>query len=303
MTDSSQVYVREVGPRDGLQHEQTWLETADKLSWIEQLGQAGLSYIEITSFVSPSWIPALADADEVARNLKKRPGVTYAALVPNRRGLERALLANIDEVAIFLSASDTHNQKNINADTETALARLSRVAEEARQSGKPVRGYLSMAFGCPYEGRVAVDQVERLAVRLFEIGVTELSLGDTIGVAGPKQIDAVISRLGRTIPLERLALHPHNTYGTGLTNIYAAFQLGLRRFDGSTGGLGGCPYAPGASGNVATEDLVYLMQTLGAGTGIDLGRLTSAAQWIEKRLGRPLPSSQLQLVREEGRCL
>lgn len=293
------VRIREVGPRDGLQNEQTWIETTDKAAWIEQLADTGLSYIEMTSFVHPKWIPALADANDVVRSVKKKPGVTYGALVPNERGLERALEAGVDEIAIFMSASETHNQKNINKSINETYPVLKKVVDGAKAARKTVRGYVSTVFGCPFEGQVATKQVLKVSNHLMEMGVDELSLGDTIGIATPNQIEKVIDELARVIPLEKIALHPHDTRGTALANIFAAYRMGVRRFDGSVGGLGGCPYAPGAAGNVATEDMVYLLEGLGAKTGVNLVELTACATWIQRKIGRELPSHHLQMARAQ----
>ncbi|GAE35650.1 hydroxymethylglutaryl-CoA lyase [Halalkalibacter akibai JCM 9157] len=294
MTDN--VKIREVGPRDGLQNEKVWIDTSDKVEWINQLSETGLSYIELTSFVHPKWIPALADASEVVKAVKKKSSVTFGALVPNERGLERALEANIDEVAVFLSASETHNLKNINKSIKDTIPVLRDVIRGAKSNGKSVRAYVSTVFGCPYEGAVDIYQVKKLAVSLMEQGVDELSLGDTIGVATPKEIINVITEIKKEIKVSQIALHAHDTRGTALANVYAAYLLGVRAFDGAVGGLGGCPYAPGASGNVATEDLVYLLEGLGGKTGIELQSLIESGKWIQSKLGRDLPSHHLQLA-------
>ncbi|KAF0994998.1 hydroxymethylglutaryl-CoA lyase [Geobacillus sp. TFV-3] len=292
----AKVTIKEVGPRDGLQNEATPITTADKIAWINLLSETGLSYIEVTSFVHPKWIPQLADAVEVAAGIRRKPGVTYAALVPNEKGLERALAAGLDEVGVFMSASETHNEKNINKTIAATFPVLEAVVKTAKQEGKTVRGYVSTVFGCPYEGRVAVDQVLMVADRLLAMGVDELSLGDTIGVATPKQVEEVLAIVLRRFPVNRIAMHFHDTRGTALANILVSMEMGITTFDSSLGGLGGCPYAPGASGNVATDDLVYMLHGMGIETGIHVERLTKAALFIRDKIGRPLPSRYLQTV-------
>ncbi|MFC0297178.1 hydroxymethylglutaryl-CoA lyase [Geobacillus jurassicus] len=290
------VTIKEVGPRDGLQNEATPIATADKIAWINLLSETGLSYIEVTSFVHPKWIPQLADAAEVAAGIRRKAGVTYAALVPNEKGLERALAAGVDEVGVFMSASETHNQKNINKSIAATFPVLEDVVKTAKQAGKTVRGYVSTVFGCPYEGRISVDQVLMVADRLFAMGVDELSLGDTIGVATPKQVEEVLAIVLRRFPAARIAMHFHDTRGTALANILVSMEMGITTFDSSLGGLGGCPYAPGASGNVATDDLVYMLHGMGIETGINVERLTKAALFIRDKIDRPLPSRYLQTV-------
>ncbi|MCL6616142.1 MAG: hydroxymethylglutaryl-CoA lyase, partial [Anoxybacillus ayderensis] len=253
------VTVKEVGPRDGLQNEPTFIQTEDKIAWINQLSQTGLTYIEVTSFVHPKWIPQLADAYEVASRIERVEGVTYAALVPNKKGLEGALAANMDEVAVFMSASETHNRKNINKSIEETYPVLKEVIDEAKRENKTVRGYVSTVFGCPYEGKVSIERVISVSERLFELGIDELSLGDTIGVANPVQVQRTLEQILKRFPAEKIALHFHNTRGMALANVFASLQMGITIFDSSLGGLGGCPYAPGASGNLATDDLVYML--------------------------------------------
>ncbi|MBB6693481.1 hydroxymethylglutaryl-CoA lyase [Cohnella xylanilytica] len=287
-------WIREVGPRDGLQNEPEPLGTEDKIAWIDRLSSTGLGYIETTSFVSPRWIPALADAMEVARGLRRRPGVVYAALVPNARGLERALEAGIDEVSVFLSASETHNRSNINKSIAETLPVVAEVSEAARSAGRTVRGYVSTAFGCPYEGKVKLDDVVRVTDFLLENGASEVSLGDTIGVAIPRQVEEALEKLLARYPADRLALHFHDTRGMALANIAGALRMGIARFDASTGGLGGCPYAPGASGNVATEDVVHMLSEMGIETGVSLPELIDAAGFVQSKLGKRLPSRGLQ---------
>lgn len=291
-----QVMIKEVGPRDGLQNEKTAIPTEDKIAWINQLSQTGLTYIEITSFVHPKWVPQLADALEVATRIERAPGVIYAALVPNQKGLEKALAAEVDEVAVFMSASETHNRKNINKSIEETFPVLEEVVRAAKQEGKTVRGYVSTVFGCPYEGNVSVEQVIRVSERLFDMGIDELSLGDTIGVATPKQVQELLEIVLKRFPKEKLAMHFHDTRGTALANILISLEMGITTFDSSLGGLGGCPYAPGASGNVATDDLVYMLHGMDIATGIDVGRLTEAALFIQEKIGRPLSSRYLQTI-------
>ena len=278
------VKIREVGPRDGLQNEADFLPTEAKIEWINQLSATGLDYIEATSFVHPRWIPALADADQVMKGIKRAPGVTYAALVPNEKGLQRALAADVDEVAIFLSASDSHSQKNINKSIEEALIVLRETATAALSAGKPVRGYVSTVFGCPYEGEVSLDAVLHVTEKLFEMGVPEVSLGDTIGVAHPRQVEGVLEAMLKRYPADRLALHFHDTRGMALVNTMLSLEMGISTFDSSVGGLGGCPYAPGASGNLATDDLLYMLDGLGMETGVDRAKLLEAARFVKEKL-------------------
>ena len=278
------VKIREVGPRDGLQNEADFLPTEAKIEWINQLSATGLDYIEATSFVHPRWIPALADADQVMKGIKRAPGVTYAALVPNEKGLQRALAADVDEVAIFLSASDSHSQKNINKSIEEALIVLRETATAALSAGKPVRGYVSTVFGCPYEGEVSLDAVLHVTEKLFEMGVREVSLGDTIGVAHPRQVEGVLEAMLKRYPADRLALHFHDTRGMALVNTMLSLEMGISTFDSSVGGLGGCPYAPGASGNLATDDLLYMLDGLGMETGVDRAKLLEAARFVKEKL-------------------
>jgi hydroxymethylglutaryl-CoA lyase len=290
------VTIKEVGPRDGLQNEKTVIKTEDKIEWINRLSQTGLKHIEITSFVNPKWIPPLADALEVATGITRAEGVTYSALVPNMRGLEGALKANLDEVAVFMSATETHNLKNINKSISDTFPVLKEVVDEALKAGKIVRGYVSTVFGCPYEGTTDVKQVVYVAEKLLEMGIHELSLGDTIGVANPRQVQEVLEVLLKTIPADKLAMHFHDTRGTALANVVVSLQMGITTFDGALGGLGGCPYAPGASGNVATDDMLYMLHGMGIETGVDLGKMIDAAKYMETRIGRSLPSHSLQAL-------
>ncbi|WP_096201508.1 hydroxymethylglutaryl-CoA lyase [Bacillus sp. FJAT-45350] len=298
----NKVKIKEVGPRDGLQNETKFIDTEDKIAWINQLSNTGLSYIEITSFVHPKWIPALADALEVSKGVERHKDIIYAALVPNMRGLDRALSANIDEVSVFMSASETHNQKNINKSIAETFPVLKEVIDGAKEADKTTRGYVSTVFGCPYENDVDVENVIRVSESLFEIGIDELSLGDTIGVANPAQIQRVLEVLLKRFSSDQLAMHFHDTRGTALANIVASLDMGITNFDSAIGGLGGCPYAPGASGNVATDDLVYMLQGMGIETGVNQDKLIQAAKWIEEKMEKPLPSHNLQAAKASG-CL
>jgi hydroxymethylglutaryl-CoA lyase len=276
----ARVTVVEVGPRDGLQNEHGVVATADKIHFIDLLSAAGFPVIEATSFVSPKAIPQLADATEVMAGITRRPGTRYTALVPNRKGMERALAAGVDEVAVFTGASESFAQHNINTSIAGSIENFRPVVEMARAAGLRVRGYVSTAFGCPYEGRVEPRAVLGVVERLLELGVDELSIGDTIGVATPSQVVEVTALLAERVPLDRLAMHFHDTRGTALANVLAALQMGVAIFDSSAGGLGGCPYAPGASGNLATEDLLYLLHGLGIATGIDLAAVVEASRFL-----------------------
>lgn len=287
------VEIYEVGPRDGLQNETAFVPTSDKLRLIEALAVAGLRRIEATSFVHPRWIPALADGDAVAAGLHERPGVRYSALVPNQRGLSRAVATGMKEVAVFMSASETHNQRNINKSRDEALAAFEPVFAICADAGIAVRAYVSVVWGCPYEGDVAPDEVARIAARLLEMGAYEISLGDTIGVGTPTQTKRVLDAVAARLPLDRVAMHMHDTRGTALANCLIGLQHGVRIFDASIGGLGGCPYAPGASGNLATEDLVYMLHGMGIETGVDLDRLVEAGLLAQELLGRKLPGRAL----------
>lgn len=289
-----EVTIYEVGLRDGLQNESAFVPTLEKLALVTMLADAGLRRIELTSFVSPRWIPQLADHAEIAREAVRRPDVVYSALVPNRRGLEGALAANLEEVAVFMSASDAHSKKNINKSVDQALEVLSGVIADALQHGLRVRGYLSTVFGCPYEGSVDPGRAHEIARQLLDLGVHELSLGDTIGVANPLQVRTFIKRISSDIPLDKVALHMHDTRGTALANVLAGLDSGITIFDSAFGGLGGCPYAPGASGNLATEDLLYMLDGMGTNTGVDLDKLIIASEHVSNLVGRTLPSKVLQ---------
>jgi len=287
VTDRVRIY--EVGPRDGLQNEARPIATADKRRFIDLLARAGLREIEATSFVSPRAIPQLADADELLATLERAPGVRYPVLVPNRRGLERAEAAGADAIAVFTAASDAFTERNIGLSVEASLAEFAPVLARARERGWWRRGYVSTAFGCPYTGRVDPGRVVEVAVRLVELGVDEVCFGDTIGVGVPPQVREIVARaVAAGIPVERIAFHFHDTRGTALANVVAGLEAGVRCFDSSTGGTGGCPYAPGAAGNLATEDLVYLLDGLGLAHGVELTRVLEAARFIAGVLGRPL---------------
>ena len=291
----AEVSIYEVGPRDGLQNEATILSAEQKIALIEGLVDAGIRRIEMTSFVNPRWIPALADHMEVATGVRRREGVSYSALVPNMRGLDSASRAGVEEVAVFMAASQTHNRKNINKSTEEALATYREVVSEALRRGMRVRGYVSCVYGCPYEGAVPAAQVIAVGAALLEMGVYELSLGDTIGVGTPRQVEHVMQELRAAgIGLGELAVHFHDTRGTALANITVSLQYGVRTIDAAIGGLGGCPYAPGASGNVATEDVVYMLHGMGVATGIDLDRLAAISARLSGVLARELPSKFLK---------
>jgi hydroxymethylglutaryl-CoA lyase len=287
----SDVCIYEVGPRDGLQNEPETVPTDAKLELVRRLAAAGLSRIEVTSFVSPKWIPQLADGEALAGALPPLPGVRLSALVPNEQGYARFRTAGgIQTAAVFLSASETHTRKNLNCSIAEALERIRPVAERARADDVGLRAYVSTACGCPYEGEVAVGAVTTLFERLDALGIEEISLGDTIGVGVPKQIRALVAAVAGVVPLERVALHLHDTYGRALANVAAGYEAGVRTFDSALGGLGGCPYAPGASGNVATEDVVDLFERSGVATGISLDALVDTSAWLESEvLKRPLP--------------
>lgn len=294
------VRIWEVGPRDGLQNEPVAMSTDQKVAWIDSLSASGLSYIEVSSFVSPKWIPALADADEVCRRIVRQPGVAYGALVPNERGLERALEGGVDVAAVFMSASESHNRSNINKSLAETFPILRSVMSSAKGAGMGVRAYVSTAFGCPYEGEVDPEQVLRVALQLLEDGADEVSLGDTIGVSTPAKTERVLAQILADVPPERLALHMHDTRGTALANVVVALQMGIETFDAALGGLGGCPYAPGASGNVATDDLYYLLSGSGVETGIDPHRLCESRRLLERFVGRALPSHASAVWRAGG---
>lgn len=293
----SQVRIVEVGPRDGLQNERAPVDTATKVALVDALTAAGLPVIEVGAFVSPRWVPQMADTADVLQSIRRAPGVAYTALVPNTIGLRRALAAGVTEVAVFAAASDTFSARNINQTVEESLNAYADVAREALQSGVRVRGYLSTAFGCPYEGLVPVARVVDVAVRLRDLGAYEVAVSDTIGVAHPGQVWDVIAALESRLLISEIALHLHDTRGTALANVLAGLQAGVTTFDTSAGGLGGCPYAPGAAGNLATEDLVSMLDGLEVRTGVDLAQVVRASSLIEPHLGHSLPSRYVQAVR------
>jgi hydroxymethylglutaryl-CoA lyase len=286
MTLPRNVKIVEVGPRDGLQNEKQPVPTEVKVELIDRLGACGFTAIEATAFVSPKWVPQMADQAEVMARIARRPGVGYPVLVPNEKGLDAALAAGAKEIAVFGAASEAFSRKNINCSIAESLARFKPVVEAAKAAGVAARGYVSCALGCPYQGDVQPAAVADVAWALFEMGCYEISLGDTIGTGTPGKTRAMIETVGRRVPLKKLAGHYHDTYGMASANIYASLELGVAVFDASVAGLGGCPYAAGASGNVATEDVVWLLQGLGIATGVDLDKLVDTGAWISAQLGR-----------------
>jgi len=286
--------IYEVGPRDGLQNEARQVPTAEKIRFIDSLVAAGIRDIEITSFVSPKWIPQLADSAEVARGVRRPPGVRMSALVPNRRGLETALAAGMKEIAVFMSASETHNKKNVNKTIAETITAFEDIVPHARAAGVQVRAYLSTVFGCPYEGDVDPEVVVALTGQLRDMGVYQVSISDTIGVANPKQVEDVLGLVLAKDPASSLAVHFHDTQGTALANCVVALTLGITTIDSAAGGLGGCPYAPGAAGNLATEDVVAMLHGMGVKTGIDLDKLTEASRTAATFVGHELPSKYLK---------
>ena len=289
------VRVYEVGPRDGLQNEEAFITTEDKITLIEALLSAGLPMVEATSFVHPRWIPALADADQVAQYFSEHPSAEHiTALVPNQRGLSRAQTAKCREIAVFMSATETHNKRNINKTQEETYLAFEPVFQTCADLGVRVRAYVSTVWGCPYEGDVDPKAGAKVASKLLEMGAYEVSLGDTIGVGQPTQTRRVIEEVGKLVPLDQIALHMHDTWGRALANCLVGLEMGVRTFDASIGGLGGCPYAPGASGNLATEDLVAMLHEMGYETGINWEGLVQAGEFAQELIGRPLPSRALQ---------
>lgn len=285
-----EVLIKEVGPRDGLQNEKQFMETVDKVTWINMLSQTGIKEIEYSAFVHPKWVPALADAKEVGKQIDRNPNVKYSALVPNEKGLEHALEAGIDGASVFMSASESHNEKNINKSIAHTYPVVQKVIEQAKVEQKHVTGYVSTVFDCPYEGKIDVEQVLSVIDRLFTLGVDEVSLGDTIGTAVPQEVERLLETVLYHYPAKRIILHFHDTFGMGIANIITAIQYGIVKFDTSLGGLGGCPYAPGATGNVATNDLLYLLDQQQIYTGIDSNRILQATKYIQKKMDKPLPS-------------
>jgi hydroxymethylglutaryl-CoA lyase len=292
----ARVTLVEVGPRDGLQNEAAEIATADKIAFVDRLSATGLTVIEVSAFVSPKWVPQMADASAVFAGIERRPGVSYTALVPNLEGLDRAHAAGVTGVAVFAAASESFSRRNINQRIDESLELYRGVCVHALELGMQVRGYVSTAFGCPFEGHVAPSSVARVAASLVEMGVFEVAISDTIGIAHPGQVPVVVEAVAERVPLQRIALHFHDTRGTALANVLTALHLGITTFDASAGGLGGCPYAPGATGNLATEDLVYMLNGLGVTTGVDLEALVDASKFIESRIGHRLPSRYYRAV-------
>jgi hydroxymethylglutaryl-CoA lyase len=280
------VRIVEVGPRDGLQNEKAMVSTADKIALIDRLSATGLRSIEATSFVSPKWVPQLADAAEVFTGIQRRPGVHYPVLVPNEQGYARARAVGVEEIAVFTAASEEFNRRNINAGIDESLQRFAPVMERARADGVAVRGYVSTVLGCPYQGEVPLSDVARVAKALHEMGCYEISLGDTIGVGTPGKARAMLLAVADEVPISALAVHFHDTYGQALANILACLEEGVAVVDSAVSGTGGCPYAKGASGNVASEDVVYMLHGLGIDTGVDLAALAETGRWLAALLGR-----------------
>ena len=297
MRHPQRVTVVEVGPRDGLQNEARQIPTADKITFVDLLSAAGLPVIEVSAFVSPKWTPRLADAGEVFAGITLRAGVRYPALVPNLAGLERALAAGVHEIAIFAAASEGFSLRNINKTVDASLEEYRGVCARALEQGLRVRAYLSTAFGCPYDGIVAPERVAALTASLIDMGAFEVAVSDTIGVAHPGQVAMVLDAVAGRVPLSRVALHFHDTRGTAMANVLAALDAGVATFDAAAGGLGGCPYAPGAAGNLATEDLIYMLDGLGIETGVDLAAVLEASRFIEPLVGHALPSRYVQAAR------
>jgi hydroxymethylglutaryl-CoA lyase len=286
--NARRVTVVEVGPRDGLQNERVTIPTADKIDFVNRLSAANLPVIEVSAFVSPKWVPQMADAAEVFAGITRVSGIRYTALVPNLAGLDRALAAGVSEIAVFAAATETFSRKNINQSIDESLATYAQVSERARAAGMRVRGYLSTAFGCPFEGAVDPSRVAEVAAKLQQLGVFEVAISDTIGIAHPGQVPRVLDAVLARIPVQRVALHFHDTRGTALANVLASLQYDISTFDASAGGLGGCPYAPGAAGNLATEDLVYFLDASGWEHGASLDGVLVAARFIADALDRPL---------------
>jgi hydroxymethylglutaryl-CoA lyase len=291
----SEVRIVEVGPRDGLQNEKQTVPVDVKVALIESLANAGLRTIEAGSFVSPQWVPQMADTAEVVKQLRRVSGVRYPVLVPNEKGLEAALESGADDIAVFTAASETFCQRNINCSIAESLGKIRTVAERALARGLRIRGYISCVLGCPYEGEIRFEAVTTVAKELWQIGCQEISLGDTIGVGTPVEAQKLLDKVAELVPMRRLAVHFHDTWGQALANILACLQLGVTTVDSSVAGLGGCPYAPGAAGNVATEDVVYMLTGMGVETGVDLMKLIAAGRMICNALGRP-PASKVALA-------
>jgi len=291
------VRIVEVGPRDGLQNEPSPIGTADKIAFVNALSDAGHRVIEVSAFVSPKWVPQMADAAEVFAGIARRSGTRYTALVPNLAGLQRAIAARVDEIAVFAAASESFSRRNINQSIAESLETYRAVCAAAKDAGLPVRAYVSTAFGCPFEGAVAPSAVAGVSAALMEMGAYEVAVSDTIGIAHPGQVAPVVAAVAARVPLDRVALHFHDTRGTALANVLTALDLGVTTFDASAGGLGGCPYAPGATGNLATEDLLYMLDGLGIDTGVSLDGVLAASRAIEEKLGHPLASRYAAAVK------
>ena len=297
MSKPSAVRIVEVGPRDGLQNEPSPIGTADKIAFVNALSDAGHRVIEVSAFVSPKWVPQMADAAEVFAGIARRSGTRYTALVPNLAGLQRAIAARVDEIAVFAAASESFSRRNINQSIAESLETYRAVCAAAKDAGLPVRAYVSTAFGCPFEGAVAPSAVAGVSAALMEMGAYEVAVSDTIGIAHPGQVAPVVAAVAARVPLDRVALHFHDTRGTALANVLTALDLGVTTFDASAGGLGGCPYAPGATGNLATEDLLYMLDGLRIDTGVSLDGVLAASRAIEEKLGHPLASRYAAAVK------
>jgi hydroxymethylglutaryl-CoA lyase len=296
VTQPKRVTIVEVGPRDGLQNERAIVSTPDKIEFVNRLSAAGPPVIEVSAFVSPKWVPQMADAADVFAGIARRPGTRYTALVPNLAGLDRALAAGVAEIAVFASASETFSRKNINQSVDDSLATYKQVCDRARAAGLRVRGYLSTAFGCPFEGDVPPSRVADVAARIADLGVFEVAISDTIGIAHPGQVPQVLDAVLARVPAGTIALHYHDTRGTALANVLASLPYGIATYDASSGGLGGCPYAPGAAGNLATDDLIYMLDGLGIETGVSLKAVSDASAFIASKIDHRLPSRYAQAV-------
>jgi isopropylmalate/homocitrate/citramalate synthase len=292
----SRVTIVEVGPRDGLQNEPATVATADKVAFVDLLSRTGLPVIEVSAFVSPKWVPQMADASEVFARIARAPTTRYSALVPNLNGLDRAHVAGVQDIAVFTAASETFSRKNINQSIHESLTAYASVCDRALSLGMRVRAYVSTAFGCPFEGHVAPERVAEVSGALIDMGAFEVAVSDTIGIAHPGQVPSVLDAVTARVPIEKVALHFHDTRGTALANVLTALDYGITTFDASAGGLGGCPYAPGATGNLATEDLVYMLDGLGIETGVSLDAVVQASAYMEPRVGHRLPSRYFRAV-------
>jgi len=288
------VSIVEVGPRDGLQNEQVSVSTADKIAFVNRLSAAHLPVIEVSAFVSPKWVPQMADAAEVFAGITREPATRYTALVPNLAGLDRAIAASVAEIAVFAASTETFSRRNINQSIDDSLATYKQVCDRALAAGLRVRGYLSTAFGCPFEGEVAPERVADVAARLAALGVFEVAISDTIGIAHPGQVARVLDAVLKHLRVDQIALHFHDTRGTALANVLASLPYGIGTFDAAAGGLGGCPYAPGAAGNLATDDLIYMLDGLGIETGVSLAALSDASAFIGSKIDHRLPSRYAQ---------